>query len=87
MEMFCQSVEESENSLNLEPKQYVQLLVPQLPEDCYTQSITENQTENQRDLHYIMTLSLLEQVRTIMKHGEKSIAKKNSTYIVLLFLH
>jgi len=71
MEMFCPSTEESINALNLAPKQYVHLLVPQLPKECYSQAISENQT----DLHYIMTLPLLDQIRTIMKHGEESIAK------------
>lgn len=70
MEMFCPSVEESINALNLAPKQYVHLLVPQLPKESYSQAVSGNET----NLHYIMTLPLLDQIRIIMKHGEKSIA-------------
>ncbi|XP_012219476.1 DNA-directed RNA polymerase III subunit RPC5 [Linepithema humile] len=64
MEMFCPSAEESINSLNLAPKQYVHLLVPQLPKESYSQGVSGNQT----NLHYIMTLPLLDQIRIIMKH-------------------
>ncbi|XP_011695405.1 PREDICTED: DNA-directed RNA polymerase III subunit RPC5-like [Wasmannia auropunctata] len=63
IEMFCPSAEESANSLNLPRLKYLHLLVPQLPDECYSQSTSEDQT----DLHHIMTLSLLDQIKIIMK--------------------
>ncbi|XP_011634494.1 DNA-directed RNA polymerase III subunit RPC5-like [Pogonomyrmex barbatus] len=63
MEMFCPSIEESINNLNLTQKHYLHILVPQLPDTCYLQSISEDQIA----LHYIMTLPLLDQIRIIMK--------------------
>lgn len=69
MEMFCQSAEESVNTLNLTQRHYLHLLVPQLPDECYLQSTSEDQI----DIHHIMTLPLLDQIRIIMKQGEKSI--------------
>ncbi|KYN08719.1 DNA-directed RNA polymerase III subunit RPC5, partial [Cyphomyrmex costatus] len=62
MEMFCSS-EESINNLNLDQINYLQLLVPQTPDECYLQSTSEDQI----DLHHILTLPLLDQIRTIMK--------------------
>lgn len=67
MEIFCSSAEESINSLNLAQKNYLHLLVPQLPDECYLQSTSEDHT----DLHYIKTLPLLDQIRIIMKQGKK----------------
>lgn len=69
MEMFCPSADESISTLNLTRKNYLHLLVPQLPDECYLQSISEDQ----RNLHYIMTLPLLDQIKIVMKQGEKSI--------------
>lgn len=66
MEMFCPSVEDSLN-LNLPEMSYLHHLVSQLPDECYLQSISEDQT----DLHHIMTLPLLDKIRTVMKQGEK----------------
>ncbi|XP_024876665.1 DNA-directed RNA polymerase III subunit RPC5 [Temnothorax curvispinosus] len=63
IEMFCPSAEESENILNLAQRNYLHLLVPQLPDECYSQSTSEDQT----DLHYIKTLPLLDRIRIIMK--------------------
>ncbi|KAL0118187.1 hypothetical protein PUN28_009095 [Cardiocondyla obscurior] len=63
MEMFYQSNEDSINNLNLDEKNYLRLLVPQLPNECYLQSTSEDQI----NLHHIMTLPLLDQIRTIMK--------------------
>ncbi|XP_018343176.1 PREDICTED: DNA-directed RNA polymerase III subunit RPC5 [Trachymyrmex septentrionalis] len=62
MEMFCSSAEDS-NNLNLGQINYLRLLVPQLPDECYLQSTSEDQT----DLHHILTLPLLDQIRKIMK--------------------
>jgi len=76
MEMFCPLVEESVNTLNLAQKNYLHLLVPQLPDECYSQSTSEDQT----DLHHIMTLPLLDQIRIIMKQGEKSTERKKREY-------
>lgn len=69
MEMFCPLAEESINTLNLAKKDYLHLLVPQLPEKSYSQSTSEDQ----KDLHCIKTLPLLDQIRIIMKQGEKDI--------------
>ncbi|XP_018402128.1 PREDICTED: DNA-directed RNA polymerase III subunit RPC5-like [Cyphomyrmex costatus] len=62
MEMFCSS-EESINNLNLDQINYLHLLVPQIPDECYLQSTSEDQI----DLHRILTLPLLDQIRTIVK--------------------
>lgn len=67
--MFCSSAEESVNPLNLAQRNYLHLLVPQLPDECYFQSTSEDQT----DLHYIKTLPLLDQIRIIMKQGKTGI--------------
>lgn len=76
MEMFCSSAEESINALNLAQKNYLHLLVPQLPDECYCQSTSEDQT----DLHYIKTLPLLDQIRIIMKQGKTDIENHSDGY-------
>ncbi|EZA54847.1 hypothetical protein DMN91_006874 [Ooceraea biroi] len=62
MEMFCPSPE-SLSASNVEPLQYVQQLMSQVPEARYLRSSPEDQL----DLHYILTMPLLDQIRIIMK--------------------
>lgn len=63
MEMFYPSAEESVNTLNLTRKDYLHLLVPQLPDSCYLQVTSEDQ----KNLHHIKALSLQERIETFMK--------------------
>ncbi|XP_012534472.2 LOW QUALITY PROTEIN: DNA-directed RNA polymerase III subunit RPC5 [Monomorium pharaonis] len=63
MDMFCPLSEESKNTLNLSKKEYLHLLVPQLPNECYLQSTSGEQI----DLHYIKTLPLEKRIKTMMK--------------------
>lgn len=67
--MFYSSAEESVNTLNLAQRNYLHLLVPQVPDECYFRSTSEDRI----DLHSIMTLPLLDQIRIIMKQGKKGI--------------
>jgi len=84
--MFCSSADESINNLDLGQINYLRLLVPQLSDEYYLQSTSEDQT----DLHHILTLPLLDQIRKIMKQGEKitlEIKRKENTYTFNIKYH
>ncbi|XP_011866835.1 PREDICTED: DNA-directed RNA polymerase III subunit RPC5 isoform X2 [Vollenhovia emeryi] len=89
MEMFCPT-EDSINSLNLAKENYLDQLVPQLPEKCYSESTIVNQT----DLHYVRTLTLQEQIKRIMKQVKvvsfkrlcEILPPKQDTQLILKYL-
>lgn len=62
MEMFCSLADESVD-LNLVSRNYISALVSK---ECISP-----ECENQADFHNVATLPLLDQLRIIMKHGEK----------------
>lgn len=63
--MFCSTTDETVNTLNLSNQQYLELLAPPMKEELKT-DISSCTTS----LNYIRTLSLHEQIRTLMKDGK-----------------
>ncbi|XP_029043499.1 DNA-directed RNA polymerase III subunit RPC5 [Osmia bicornis bicornis] len=65
LEMFCSTTDETVNTLNLSNQQYLELLAPPMKEELKT-DVSSCTTS----LNYIRTLSLLDQIRTLMKDAK-----------------
>nr|XP_003702985.2 PREDICTED: DNA-directed RNA polymerase III subunit RPC5 [Megachile rotundata] len=64
LEMFCNTTDETVNTLNLSTRQYLELLAPPMKEEI------RSDVSSCTSLNYIRTLSLLDQIRTIMKDAK-----------------
>ncbi|CAK9834119.1 DNA-directed RNA polymerase III subunit RPC5 [Anthophora retusa] len=67
LEMFCSTTDETVNTLNLTNQQYLELLAPSVKEEQCSKSDISNQATC---LNYIRTLSLLDQMRILMKDAK-----------------
>lgn len=76
LDMFCPSTEASANNLKLTCQEYLKVLAPTDKPDQYNKCSTP---AHGNSLNYILTLPLLDQVRTIMKYG--NVKKKKKKFI------
>ncbi|XP_043265801.1 DNA-directed RNA polymerase III subunit RPC5 [Colletes gigas] len=66
LDMFCSTIDETVNTLNLSTQQYLELLVPREKEDNLKTAVSNATTS----LNYIRTLPLLDQIKILMKDAK-----------------